>query len=227
MNRKMLWIALLAAVALAVGSTQVLADGGSSAQGGSPPVLPKAGSTTYLLQLGSVQGDSMVDGHQGWIHVASFSVGASRSLNASAGGAAASSVQAAPLVVTRLMDTASAPIFAAFGAGSALGQAVLDLCVTINDKTTAYATFTLTAPAIAGIEYGVLDDGEPYERMTLAYQKLTIAYKGMSATGTTTSSTSGSATTGAQTSTQAGGQTGGGTKAILDRALGGIRRRTK
>ena len=93
---------------------------------GSPPPVPAAAASDYLLELDGIKGESSDKKHKDTIEIESFSWGVSRQGTlSSGGGGGAGKVSISEITVTKLVDKSSPLLFKRAATGQHIKKAVL------------------------------------------------------------------------------------------------------
>jgi type VI secretion system secreted protein Hcp len=127
---------------------------------------------------GAIAGDVTEENHKDWIELSSAQFGVGRGITSPTPGGAkdreASDPSVSEIVVTKVMDSASADLFKESLKGTGK-DCVIEFCVSTQDQgMQAYLTFTLTNTMISG--FSVSSGGDrPSESCSLNFSK--IEYK--------------------------------------------------
>lgn len=124
-----------------------------------------------------IKGDSVVDGHDGWITVDSFQFGVGRAISASGGGKDrdTSNPSFSEITVTKSTDIASSELFMQAICGKSLGKATFHFIQTSGDQLQNYLIYDLHDAIVSS--YSLSSGGErPSESVALNYVKIEMTY---------------------------------------------------
>jgi type VI secretion system secreted protein Hcp len=133
----------------------------------------------YFLRVEGIKGETSDSKHKDELEVLSFSWGVTQAVTGTVSSAGTFSGQRCdmrPLVVQRLLDTASARVAQACAAGDHFASAVLTLCRASGDKQ-PYMEYKLTDVLISSYQVGGTGEGGlPTESLSLNYAKIEMSY---------------------------------------------------
>ncbi|MPN05151.1 Protein hcp1 [bioreactor metagenome] len=138
---------------------------------------------------GPIKGEAQDMLHKSEIDVLAWTWGmqgnASATATAASGRAGANQVALKELVVTKLVDRASTGLMSALRTNEPIKQAVLTARKAGGAKAVEYLTITLSNARISALELEGAGGGEQaaIERVSFAFQKITVEYRGQSESG--------------------------------------------
>ncbi|MES2069605.1 MAG: type VI secretion system tube protein Hcp [Pseudomonadota bacterium] len=143
-----------------------------------------------LLKFGTtINGDSIVDGHDKWITVDSLQFGVGRSISASGGGAdrETSNPSFSEVTLTKSTDVSSADLFMQAVCGKSLGKAEIHFLQTggADKKQQVYLKIELEEAIVSS--YSTSSGGDrPSESFSLNFTKVSYQYDAFSGDKVTT-----------------------------------------
>lgn len=125
-----------------------------------------------------IKGSCTLDNHNKWIDVASISFGVNRSVQFKSAGAdrTTSVAHFSEVSLTRMVDIASADLFAQSISGESLGKATIDLIRSDTNTHKTYMQIILHEPIITA--YSVSSGGgeTAMETLTINFTKISVEY---------------------------------------------------
>jgi type VI secretion system secreted protein Hcp len=152
-------------------------------------VMPSvADADRAFLRLDGIAGESNAQGFENQIDVSAFSWGLSNPTTPGGAGGARPAFQ--DLTVTKAVDAASPPLFAAVASGQHVANAVLTV-VTAGEQPEQYLRYCLQDLTVSSLQQDGGGGGHPGETVAFSYGRFAIAYGAASASGTRTFVTQG------------------------------------
>jgi type VI secretion system secreted protein Hcp len=153
-------------------------------------VMPGAANAdSAFLRLDAIPGESTARGFEGQIDVSAFGWSVTNPA-APGGGGGAGRVSFQELSVTKAVDAASPPLFAAVAAGRHVRDAVLTV-VTAGERPEAYLRYCLRDVTVASLKQEASRAERPVETVTFRYGQFALAYGQQAADGSRTFVTQG------------------------------------
>jgi len=140
-------------------------------------VMPgTAGADSTFLRLDGIKGESTSQGFEDQIDVSAFSWGMTNPAAPDGGGGGGGAGRASfqDLTVTKVVDAASPPLFAAAASGQHVPDAVLTV-VTSGAQPDAYLRYCLRDVTVASLKQEGSGE-QPKETVTFRYARFAIAY---------------------------------------------------
>jgi len=137
----------------------------------------------------AINGDSVVDGHEKWITIASLQMGVGRAISVSGGGAdrETSNPSFSEITLTKSTDVASADLFMQAVCGKSLGKAEIHFVQTggSDKKQQVYMKIELTDAIVSS--YSASSGGDrPSESFSLNFTQISYQYDAFSGDKVTT-----------------------------------------
>ena len=138
-----------------------------------------------LLQIEGVQGESQIEGKDGWIDIYSYSLGASNPSSVSTGqGSGAGKVSISSISIQKVVDKASPILFLKCCTGKHFTKAKL-VVREAGDKPLEYMVMSFEQVYVDSVSWGgAAGGGKPTESLSLSFAKMTIEYYPQKADGT-------------------------------------------
>lgn len=166
------------AVAVATGVAMVL-------------VLPGAAvADSVFLRLDGIAGESTAQGFENQIDVSAFGWGVTNPSTPGGGGGGSGRATFQDLSVTKGVDAASPPLFAAVASGQHVRDGVLTV-VTTGEQPQPYLRYCLRDLTVASLDHDESAGGRPSETVTFRYGQFFVAYGRQAADGSRTFVTQG------------------------------------
>jgi type VI secretion system secreted protein Hcp len=154
-------------------------------------VMPGAANAdSAFLRLDAIPGESTARGFERQIDVSAFGWSATNPAAPGGGGGGVGRVSFQELSVTKAVDAASPPLFAAVAAGRHVRDAVLTV-VTAGERPEAYLRYCLRDVTVASLKQEASRAERPVETVTFRYGQFAIAYGQQAADGSRTFVTQG------------------------------------
>ena len=156
-------------------------------------VMPgAAGADSAFLRLDGIKGESAARDFEDQIDVSAFSWGMTNPAapGGGGGGGSAGRVSFQDLTVTKAVDAASPPLFAATATGQQVRNAVLTV-VSSGDAPEAYLRYCLGDVTVASFKQEGTGSQRPVETVTFRYAQFALAYGRQAADGSRTFVTEG------------------------------------
>lgn len=156
-------------------------------------VMPgNAGADSAFLRLDAIKGESTTRGFEDQIDVSAFSWGMTNPAapGGGGGGGGAGRVSFQDLTVTKAVDAASPPLFAAAATGQHVRDAVLTVAAS-GDRPDAYLRYCLRDVTVASLKEEGTGSERPVETVTFRYAQFAVAYGRQAADGSRTFLTQG------------------------------------
>ena len=156
-------------------------------------VMPgTAGADSAFLRLDGIKGESAARDFEDQIDVSAFSWGMTNPAapGGGGGGGGAGRVSFQDLTVTKAVDAASPPLFAATATGQQVRNAVLTV-VSSGDAPEAYLRYCLGDVTVASFKQEGTGSQRPVETVTFRYAQFAVAYGRQAGDGSRTFVTQG------------------------------------
>jgi type VI secretion system secreted protein Hcp len=130
---------------------------------------------SIYMQYGSITGDATQSGFQKWVQLESFQFGAGRAISTSTGGATnreAHEPSIGEIVVTKMLDSSSGPIFQALCTDNKGQQCVISFVTTGNPGQT-YLKYTLRDAIFSHMSMSSGGD-RPVETLSLNFTEIAL-----------------------------------------------------
>lgn len=144
-------------------------------------------SLEAFLKIEGIPGESRKEGHKDEIDVLSFSFGASNPTTVARGtGAGASQVSISSFNIMKATDLSSAPLFLRCAKGEHIPEATVTLRKAGGDNPLEYLTYKFSKVYVDSIQWSGSSGGDdvPTESLSLAFEKVEIAYSSQADKGT-------------------------------------------
>ncbi len=131
------------------------------------------------LQIKEIPGDATAKGFEKCIELESFSFGVNMPVTASrsdGGGATIGRAQVNELSITKLLDSASVPLYNTCAAGTALPTVILMVTRTVTANEVTYYKCTLSSAIISEYHISGDENSTPTEQVKLTFGKIEIEY---------------------------------------------------
>lgn len=125
-----------------------------------------------------IKGSSVLDNHQDWIDVLAISFGVNRSVQFKSAGAdrTTSVAHFSEVNLTRMVDIASADLFAQSISGESLGKATIDLIRSDTNTHKTYMQIILHEPIITAYNISSGGGETATETLTINFTKISVEY---------------------------------------------------
>lgn len=125
-----------------------------------------------------IKGSSKADNHTDWIDILSISFGTGRGVSYKSGGAdrTTSLADFQDITMSRMVDIASADLFAQSIYGESLGKATIDFIRSDGDSPAIYMQLILHEPIITAYNVSGGSDSSPIESLTINFTKISLEY---------------------------------------------------
>ena len=154
--------------------------------------MPASALDTYFLNIDSIKGGSVIEGHEEAIDIQSFNWGVSVSADG-AGGRTTARPVFSDFLWTQTADVSTPMLFQAVSAGRALPKATFEAVRTLGGGLETYFQMEFDKVIITSMPLGGSSGGAVSVVGSFAYQAVTMTYWGMDprtgATGTPVSAT--------------------------------------
>ena len=130
-----------------------------------------------ILEIDGIQGESVVDSHEGKVDITSYNLGVEQTGTGQTGtGFGAGKAQASPVVFSKNMCKASPNLFNACAKGKHIDKIVLSVLKAGGDKPLVATTITLEECFITDFS-NQSTDKEIHEVFSVTYNKITYSYQ--------------------------------------------------
>lgn len=132
-------------------------------------------SAGIYIEIKPIKGESTDGDHKGWMEALDFSFGVHNAsqMGSGQGSAAVNRADFNDFVFTKVMDSASPDLNGFCAAGKKFDQAIVHLCMTLQEKQAVYMQYTFKNVMISSVSVsGAGDVGKPQESISIAFSEV-------------------------------------------------------
>ena len=144
---------------------------------------PAAAIDAYYLYLEGIDGESTTVGHEKWIDVLSFSLGASNPASFPTGGGGAGKVSFSDLSMVKEVDVSSVSLLKYVATGKHIAKATLDIVSSASKGSQPYLRYDLVNALVTSYNISGGSGGNPIESFSLNFEKIAFEYFTMNPDG--------------------------------------------
>lgn len=138
---------------------------------------PAAAIDTYFLHLDGIDGESTTIGHEKWISILSFSLGASNpSAFPTGGGSGSGKVSFSDLSMVKEVDVSSVSLLKYLATGKHIAKATLDIVSSATKSSQPYLRYDLQDTLVTSYQISGGSGGNPIESFSLNFGRIEFEY---------------------------------------------------
>jgi type VI secretion system secreted protein Hcp len=124
-----------------------------------------------FLKLDGIEGESTAKGHEKWIEIDSFSLGATHT--PTSGGQSTGKTELSPVTITQAIDSSTPQEFLALATGKRIATGILDLVAAGGDQRKIFE-YTFSDILLTSIDFSGSSGGNPVESLSFVYDKIKL-----------------------------------------------------